>query len=133
MGAAKLGVAEYGAISRLLITKIIPLFTSEKVPNDIKVFMGVLLFTIVYLSAGLAILLANVATSIAHSGEVHFEYYLIYVGLVSLVLFASLLGYSGRARRFENTRILEEKMEQVTRSRSRRRTSKVQEPAGDRH
>jgi hypothetical protein len=123
LSAAKIGVTEYGTLSKLLISKIIPLFASDKVPTDIKVFMGILLFTILYFSAGLAILLANVVVCIVQAQEIRFEYYLIYVGVVGLLLFSSLLGYSGRARRFENTRILEDKMEDITRSRRGRQKS----------
>jgi hypothetical protein len=128
---AALGVAEYSMISRQLITKIFPLFSSESVPADIKIFLGLLLYLILHLSAGLAILLANVAVCFAGSAQIHFEYYLIFVGFSVIMIFTLLLLYSGRAQllysgraqRFENTHNFEQKLEDIStlrRARQRR-------------
>jgi hypothetical protein len=121
---AALGVTEYTTISRQLITKIFPLFSSESVPTDIKVFLGLLLYLILHLSAGLAILLANVAVYFAGGAQINFEYYLIFVGFSVVMIFTLLLLYSGRALRFENTHNFEQRLEDIsTLRRARQRRS----------
>jgi hypothetical protein len=116
-----LAVTEHLRLSRQITTRLIPLLARENVPPEIKLYIGLILFLIVALSAGLVILLANLAARLGGIPDIHFEYYLLYVSFVLAALLAVLIITSAPARRFENTANLELNMESVVRARASRK------------
>jgi hypothetical protein len=123
--AASLVVTEHSKLSGQLARQLIPLLAKENVPPQIKFYIGLILFLIVSLSAGLVILIVNLAARLGGIPDIHFEYYLLYVSFVLGALLAVLVLTSAPARRFENTANFELNMESVVRARASRKRETV--------
>jgi TRAP-type C4-dicarboxylate transport system permease small subunit len=125
LAVAAVAVTEHSKLSRQIVEQLVPLLGKENVPPEIKVHVGLMIFLIVALSAGLVILVANVVARLGGIPDIHFEYYLLYVSFVLLALLAVLIFTSGPARRFENTANFELNMERVARARASRQRAIV--------
>jgi hypothetical protein len=119
--------AESQKLLRFIASQLTRLFTDKSLPLQLKLFLVPLLFMIPLYSLMILVFFGDLLYCIARSKEMHSDYYLIFLGTTMLMTAVLLLAFGAVANKFENTRALEEQLQEVTNARRPRRRARREE------
>jgi hypothetical protein len=113
-----LGVKDAATASNKLLSQlanqILKSFADPNVPREIKLFLAPLMFLIPLYSVVLVVLISEIAYCYFKNKDMSFYYYLMFFWTSSPTTLIVFLLYAVVSAKFENAKILEQQLQEVT-------------------